>query len=522
MDANGLRTAFTRFFAERGHAVVPSASLIPHDPSVLFTIAGMVPFKPYFLGEEASPWPRATSVQKCFRTVDIDIVGITSRHCTFFEMLGNFSFGDYFKAEAIPFAWELLTEVLGIDGDRLWVTVYTTDDEAAEIWRRRGGRPRRAHPAPGRGQLLGDGRDRPVRALLGDLLRPGTGLRGRRRAGRRRDERFVELWNLVFMQYDRQADGTSTDLPRPNIDTGAGLERILTVLARTCRPSARPTSSRPVIAAGRGLTGARYGATTSVDVALRVLADHGRAVTMLVADGVLPSNEGRGYVLRRVIRRAVLTARRLGRRAPGHPGAGRGDGRGHGLGLPRGRSRPRPRPAVLEREEAASTGRCAPASACWTRRWTRPGEPAGDPRRRRGLPAPRHPRVPDRADRGAGRRGGAWPWTGAGFDEAMADSAGPGPPGGPDAGRGRRGGLPGSLLEVEGPTVFVGRGPERYAVPTRVVGVLAGTEPGTAEVFLDRDALLRRGRRPGRATPAPSSPRPDGPRSSTPWPPCPG
>ena len=134
MDANGLRAAFTRFFADRGHTTVPSASLIPHDPSVLFTIAGMVPFKPYFLGEEPAPWPRATSIQKCFRTPDIEIIGTDTYHCTFFEMLGNFSFGDYFKAEAIPMAWELLTEVFGLDGDRLWITVHEGDDEAAQLW----------------------------------------------------------------------------------------------------------------------------------------------------------------------------------------------------------------------------------------------------------------------------------------------------------------------------------------------------------------------------------------------------
>ena len=143
MDANQLRAAFTGFFASRGHEVVPSASLIPHDPTVLFTIAGMVPFKPFFLGDEAAPWPRATSVQKCFRTLDIDIVGTTERHCTFFEMLGNFSFGDYFKADAIPFAWTLVTEVLGIDGERLWVTVHESDDEAEEIWVDLVGVPRR-------------------------------------------------------------------------------------------------------------------------------------------------------------------------------------------------------------------------------------------------------------------------------------------------------------------------------------------------------------------------------------------
>ena len=161
MDANGLRAAFTRFFADRGHTIVPSASLIPHDPSVLFTIAGMVPFKPYFQGEEPAPWPRATSVQKCFRTPDIEIIGTDTYHCTFFEMLGNFSFGDYFKAEAIPMAWELLTEVFGLDGDRLWITVHEGDDEAEQLWIDKVGVRARAHSAHGRrGQLLGHGRHR--------------------------------------------------------------------------------------------------------------------------------------------------------------------------------------------------------------------------------------------------------------------------------------------------------------------------------------------------------------------------
>ena len=177
MDADQLRAAFTRFFTERGHIAVPSASLIPHDPTVLYTIAGMVPFKPFFVGDEVPPWKRATSVQKCFRTVDIDVVGSTLRHCTFFEMLGNFSFGDYFKAEAIPFAWELVTEVLGIDGDRLWVTVHESDDQAEQIWTDGVGIPAAPGPAPGGGQLLEDGGDRAVRPELGDLLRQGCRLR---------------------------------------------------------------------------------------------------------------------------------------------------------------------------------------------------------------------------------------------------------------------------------------------------------------------------------------------------------
>ena len=185
-DADHLRAAFTRFFTERGHTAVPSASLIPHDPSVLFTIAGMVPFKPFFLGDEVPPWPRATSVQKCFRTVDIDVVGTTLRHCTFFEMLGNFSFGDYFKAEAIPFAWELVTEVLGIDGDRLWVTVYESDDEAEQIWRDAVGIPAERIQRLGEDNFWKMGDTGPCGPSSEIFFDKGAGLRRRRRAGLRR------------------------------------------------------------------------------------------------------------------------------------------------------------------------------------------------------------------------------------------------------------------------------------------------------------------------------------------------
>ena len=229
-DADQLARRLHRFFAERGHVAVPSASLIPHDPTVLFTIAGMVPFKPFFLGDEVPPWPRATSVQKCFRTVDIDIVGTTQRHCTFFEMLGNFSFGDYFKADAIPFAWELVTEVLGIDGDRLWVTVHETDDEAEQIWRDAVGVPAERIQRLGEDNFwkMGDtGPCGPCSELFFDKG-PAYGDDGGPALGGA--ERFVEIWNLVFMQYNRAADGVTDDLPRPSIDTGAGLERILPVL----------------------------------------------------------------------------------------------------------------------------------------------------------------------------------------------------------------------------------------------------------------------------------------------------
>ncbi|MGA2522168.1 MAG: alanine--tRNA ligase [Acidimicrobiales bacterium] len=311
MDADQLRATFTGFYAARGHEVVPSASLIPHDPTVLFTIAGMVPFKPYFLGEEAAPWPRATSVQKCFRTVDIDIIGTTQRHCTFFEMLGNFSFGDYFKADAIPFAWELLTEALGVEAERLWVTVHESDDEAEEIWREA------TDVDPGRVQRLGadnfwqmgeTGPCGPCSELFYDRG-PEYGADGGPAYGGA--ERFVEIYNLVFMQYNRVADGTLTDLPRKSIDTGAGLERNLPMLQGV--GSLFDTDVfRPILAVAEELTGERYGADEHADVSLRILADHARAMAMVVADGVLPSNEGRGYVLRRVIRRAVRRAFQLG------------------------------------------------------------------------------------------------------------------------------------------------------------------------------------------------------------------
>src|SRR5580698_5620001 len=217
MDANGLRAAFTRYFADRDHTIVPSASLIPHDPSVLFTIAGMIPFKPYFQGDEAPPWPRATSIQKCFRTPDIDIIGTDTYHCTFFEMLGNFSFGDYFKEEAIPLAWELLTGVFGLDGDRLWVTVHDDDDEAEQIWVDKVGFP------ISRIQRMGDADNF---WAMGDTGPCGPdseifidkGLSFGEDGGPKHgaEQRFVEIWNMVFMQFNRDAGGQLHDLPHKN------------------------------------------------------------------------------------------------------------------------------------------------------------------------------------------------------------------------------------------------------------------------------------------------------------------
>lgn len=315
MDANRLRRAFTGYFEQRGHAVIPSASLVPTDPGLLFTIAGMVPFKPWFVGEEAPPHKRATSIQRCLRAGgkhnDLDAIGTTARHLTLFEMLGNFSFGDYFKEAAIPYAWECATEVLGFEADRIWVTVHHSDDQAARIWTDSVGLP------PERLQRMGDdnwwqmgdtGPCGPCSELYFDKG-PEYGAEGGPLHGG--DERYVEFWNLVFMQYARQPDGSLADLPKPSIDTGAGFERILTLAERT--DSVFETAVlRPVLAAAESLSGRRYGADPRDDVALRILADHARAMSFLVSDGVFPTNEGRGHVLRRIIRRSVLRSSQLG------------------------------------------------------------------------------------------------------------------------------------------------------------------------------------------------------------------
>jgi alanyl-tRNA synthetase len=316
IGAGELRSAFTRFFVERGHVAVPSAGLIPHHPRApLFTNAGMNQFIPYFLGEETPPYSRATTIQRCVRIRgkhdDIELIGRTSRHLTFFEMLGNFSWGDYFKREAIRFAWDLLTGELGLEPERLWVTVHEEDDEAERIWTGEVGVP------AGRVQRMGEdnfwemGETGPCGPCSEVYFDRGEayGAPGGPSSGG--EERFVEVWNLVFTQYDRQQDGSLAPLPRPNIDTGAGMERLLAVLQGV--PSVWETDVlRPVIARAESVCGRRYGEDAEADVALRILADHARSAAFLVSDGVFPSNEGRGYVLRRLIRRAVLRARRLG------------------------------------------------------------------------------------------------------------------------------------------------------------------------------------------------------------------
>jgi alanyl-tRNA synthetase len=311
VEAAELRSIFLDFFAANGHTVVPSASLIPHDPTLLFTVAGMVPFKPYFSGEEPAPFPRAVSVQKCFRASDIENIGVTQRHLTFFEMLGNFSFGDYFKEGAINFAWELITEGFGMDPERLWVTVHVSDDEAADLWRDHIGiRPERIQRLDEDNfWTMGEvGPCGPSSEIFFDKGERYGADGGPAFGG---DDRFVEFWNLVFTQYERAAGGALSELPKKNIDTGAGFDRTLAILNGVDSVFATDFFA-PLIEAASRILKSTYGDDEGRDVAIRRVADHGRAMTMLVADGVLPSNEGRGYVLRRIIRRAVLAARRAG------------------------------------------------------------------------------------------------------------------------------------------------------------------------------------------------------------------
>ncbi len=311
MEAAELRSIFLNYFAANGHAVVPSASLIPYDPSLLFTVAGMVPFKPYFTGEEVAPYARAVSVQKCFRALDIDIIGTTQRHLTFFEMLGNFSFGDYFKEGAITYAWQLITEDFGLDPERLWVTVHDTDDQAADLWRDLIGlRPERIQRM-GEDNFWSMGEVGPCGPSSEIFFDKGPTFGDDGGPAKGDEDRFVEFWNLVFTQYEKSADGLLSELPKKNIDTGAGFERTLAILNGVDSVFATDLFSPLLDAASRALN-VRYGLDETTDVAIRRIADHGRAMTMLVADGVLPSNEGRGYVLRRLIRRAVLAARRAG------------------------------------------------------------------------------------------------------------------------------------------------------------------------------------------------------------------
>ena len=311
MNGDDIRRVFLDFFAARDHTRVPSASLIPVDPTLLLTNAGMVPFKPYMLGEETPPYLRAVTVQKVIRTIDIDIIGTTARHLTFFEMLGNFSFGDYFKEKAIPWAYQLVTEGFGLDPERLWYTVHLSDDEAAEIWIDGVGVPADRVQRLDRDNFWQMGVPGPCGPSSEIFFDKGPEF-GEPGGPAVDDERHVEIWNLVFMQnVQDEPYHVVGDLPAKNIDTGAGLERLATVLQGV--PSVFHSDIlRPIVATAEAATGVSFGAHERTDVSLRILADHGKAVTFLIADKVVPSNEGRGYVLRRLLRRAVRHASLLG------------------------------------------------------------------------------------------------------------------------------------------------------------------------------------------------------------------
>ncbi|WP_067545426.1 alanine--tRNA ligase [Nocardia crassostreae] len=326
MQTHEIRRRFLEHFVRAGHTEVPSASLILPDPNLLFVNAGMVQFKPYFLGQEAPPYSRATSVQKCVRTGDIEEVGVTTRHNTFFQMAGNFSFGDYFKEGAITFAWELITKSqeeggYGFDPERIWVTAYESDPEAAEIWERVAGIPKE------RIQFR-DGKDN-----YWDMGVPGPGgpcseiyfdrgpAYGKEGGPVADEDRYLEIWNLVFMQDIRGEDSPKLgfppigSLPKKNIDTGMGVERVA-MLLQGVENVYETDLLRPIINKAEELTGKSYGVEHTDDVRFRVIADHARSAAMLISDGVNPGNDGRGYVLRRLLRRIVRSARLLGADKP--------------------------------------------------------------------------------------------------------------------------------------------------------------------------------------------------------------
>ena len=325
MTGNQIRAHFLEFFAERGHRVVPSSPLVPaDDPTLLFTNAGMNQFKDVFLGLEQRDYRRAASSQKCVRAGgkhnDLENVGYTRRHHTFFEMLGNFSFGDYFKAEAIAFAWELITRVYGLQKERLYVTVFREDDEAEALWQSVAGvskdRIFRLDEKDNFWQMGDTGPCGPCSEMHYDLG-PDAAEPGREHEQFPLDGggRFVEIWNLVFMQYDRDAQGVLTPLPRPSIDTGMGLERVAAILQGKLT-NYDTDLILPIIERAAEMFGTAYGADPKVDTALRINADHARATAFLIHDGVMPANEGRGYVLRKIMRRAMRNARLIGREQP--------------------------------------------------------------------------------------------------------------------------------------------------------------------------------------------------------------
>ncbi len=318
MTSTEIRASFLEFFRKNGHAVVPSSSLVPgSDPTLLFTNAGMVQFKDLFLGKETRDYTRAATAQRCVRAGgkhnDLENVGYTARHHTFFEMLGNFSFGDYFKREAIHYAWNFVTGTLGIPKERLWVTVFDSDDDAERIWTEEiGVDPLRCTRMGEKSNFWSMGETGPCGPCSEIFYDHGPDIAGGPPGSPDEDgDRYVEIWNLVFMQYDRSADGTLTPLPKPSVDTGMGLERVAAVL-QGVHSNYQIDLFRSLIEDAARVTGASDLESSS----LRVIADHIRASTFLIVDGVVPSNEGRGYVLRRIIRRAIRHGYKLGQTQP--------------------------------------------------------------------------------------------------------------------------------------------------------------------------------------------------------------
>jgi len=323
MTGNEARSRFLDYFKGHGHQVVRSSSLVPHDdPTLLFINAGMVQFKRVFLGEDKREYLRAVTSQKCVRAGgkhnDLENVGYTARHHTFFEMLGNFSFGDYFKERAIEFAWDLLTNGYRLPADKLWASIYLDDDEAYELWRKVVGLPDQRIVRFGEKDnfwSMGDtGPCGPCSEIIIDRGEPYGCGRPECTVGCECD-RYLEIWNLVFMQFNRDAGGAMTRLPKPSIDTGMGLERIVSVV-QNADTNFDTDLIRPIIGKTEEMTGIRFGAGQASDVAMKVIADHSRAAVFLIGDGILPSNEGRGYVLRRIMRRAIRYGRNIGLTRP--------------------------------------------------------------------------------------------------------------------------------------------------------------------------------------------------------------
>ncbi len=323
MTAAEIRSKFLKYFEKNGHTAVASSRLVPeNDPTLLFTNAGMVQFKDVFLGKDKRPYTRATTSQKCVRAGgkhnDLENVGFTARHHTFFEMLGNFSFGDYFKKEAIHYAWEFVTKELALPVDRLYVTVFEKDDEAAEIWHKQEGVPKdRIYRFGEKDNFWSMGDTGPCGPCTEIFIDRGQKYScGKSTCAMGCDcDRYMEFWNLVFMQYDRSADGKLTPLPKPSVDTGAGLERIASIL-QDCETNYDTDAFQHIIAQTAKLAGVAYDRAKDTAVSFRVIADHSRATAFLIGDGVMPSNEGRGYVLRRIMRRAIRHGKKLGLNAP--------------------------------------------------------------------------------------------------------------------------------------------------------------------------------------------------------------